>query len=67
VSICLTCGHYSHPDGEMERVQRSGSCACRCHPWNHPPDPEPRVCRDCGRTIDTGSQDDCCCVDEDEE
>jgi hypothetical protein len=32
--ICFTCGHYSHPDGEMQRVQQSGDCACRCHPWN---------------------------------
>jgi hypothetical protein len=35
--ICLTCGHYSHPDGEMEREQRSGDCRCRCHPWNQRP------------------------------
>jgi len=32
--ICLTCGHYSNPDGEMERAQGSGGCPCPCHPWN---------------------------------
>jgi hypothetical protein len=32
--ICLRCGHYSNPDGEMQREQNSGACSCRCHPWN---------------------------------
>jgi hypothetical protein len=40
--ICLTCGHYATPDGEMERAQGSGACPCRCHPWNRPPDPPSR-------------------------
>ncbi len=42
--ICLTCGHYSNPDGEMEREQRSGACACPCHPWNHPAARRPLTC-----------------------
>jgi hypothetical protein len=33
--ICLRCGHYTHPDREMDCEQRSENCACRCHPWNN--------------------------------
>ncbi len=32
--ICLRCGHYTHPDREMDREQGSGRCLCCCHPWN---------------------------------
>jgi hypothetical protein len=40
--ICFRCGHYSFADGEMQRTQMSGSCSCRCHPWNQPaPDQAP--------------------------
>jgi hypothetical protein len=37
--ICLSCGHYTHADGEMERAQSSGECRCPCHPWNRRPAP----------------------------
>lgn len=30
--ICMGCGHYSNPDAEMEREQRSADCSCSCHP-----------------------------------
>ena len=33
--ICLRCGHYTHPDREMDREQRSADCRCPCHPGNH--------------------------------
>ena len=34
--MCLRCGHYTHPNREMDRVQRSTTCTCPCHPWvNH--------------------------------
>lgn len=31
--ICLRCGHYTHPDREMDRAQGSERCSCDCHPW----------------------------------
>ena len=41
--ICLSCGHYTHPDREMARVQGSDDCTCSCHPANNrPPRSEPR-------------------------
>ena len=33
--ICLRCGHYTHPDRELDRVQKSEHCTCKCHPWNN--------------------------------
>ena len=31
--VCLRCGHYTHPDREMARVQGSTHCRCPCHSW----------------------------------
>jgi hypothetical protein len=31
--MCLRCGHWKEPDGELDRAQRSTNCACPCHPW----------------------------------
>jgi hypothetical protein len=32
--ICLRCGHYTHPNSELDLDQGSTDCACPCHPWN---------------------------------
>lgn len=56
--ICLTCHHYIHPDGELERAQNSAHCRCACHrqPAAQPalvrtPAALPWLCPYCGRIM----------------
>jgi hypothetical protein len=40
--VCLGCGHYTHPDAELARVQGSQLCRCACH--RPPPEGEGGPC-----------------------